>query len=473
MKESKNIKKAIEIPESFLKDLKICLDLHPPEFSFKYDLDHFLYIASKIIHIKTFKKFSNLKKVPISSVVLRFEIGKHYRRYLEYLLKYKFIETDNHYIVKSEDREGKCKCYCFSRRYASKGYEKYEITKKSLLNKIESWKHRQFGKMISDDMLSHLYSMMNKITIDMDAVKIYLSEAVKSKAITQRKANIELSKCEKINDKETNLFLTKDSYGRVHTNFTNISKHIRENFLSLHGEKLVHLDIISSQPAMLYNLFKDYLMEVLDIVEKRQEDEYYTSPKEYKWKGVDVRDKYVNKSNSYTGKHIYSNKFMPVVEKHGEDSYMDLLEKGFEELTFYKKSLQADIYEIFRDSWKHYFGEDRTRKEMKQEWVSYVFGQNNSPGHDKFKYLWDEEFPILNKILKNFKNGNHKPLSHELQRKESDLVFNKLCPKIDNMNIDYFTVHDCVVVPESVADDVYNVFSKILKENNVVTGVDY
>jgi len=468
---------SVKIPEFFMENLKKCLKLHSPNFKFKYDIDYFAYISNRIIHIKSFKKFTNLNKIPISSIVLRYEMGRHYKRYFEYLIKYKFIETDNQYYVtdESKGREGKCKCYRLSDKYEDNNYVKYEITKKSLLSKLIAWKEKKFDKIADDKELSHYYSMMEKIKVNMDEAKPYLDKALKDKVLNKQKYNIELAKCERINDSDepNNLFISKDDYGRVHTNFTNISKHIRENFLYMDNEKLVHLDIISCQPAMLHDVFQDHVAKIKEILKMREEDEYYTSPYEVEWRRPDVRDKYVNSQNYYTGDNIYSNEFMHMISMHGYSTYEELLEDVEHELLFYENVLQHDIYEFFRDKWEVYYGGDKTRSDIKHEWMVYVFGRNNTPGHEKFDNIWKNEFPALCLIMKHFKKYNHKPLAHELQRKESSLIYKKVCPAIDDANIDYVTVHDCVVVKESVADDVYDIFENVLENNDVVTGVDY
>jgi len=463
----------IKIPERFITDLSGCLTKNIPNFSFKYNFDYFLYIASKIISISTYKKFKNLQKVPISSTVLRFELGKHYKRYIEYLIKYNFIETDNHYIVSDEEKRGKCKCYGLCKQYKNQKLTSYELTKKSLLNKFLNWKKKKFGEVVSDEMMGQLYTMMQKVSIDIDGVKNYLDKSVKNKEFSRRKAELELLKCERINNNKDpySLFLVKDLYGRVHTNFTNISKYIRENFLHLDGEKITQLDVISSQPAVLYAVIKRYLNKVLKEVETFHNDEYYLSPYEISTSSEDERDKYLNKDNSYHGKPIYKNDFDPVINKFGFSNYTDMLEEAVNELDRYRTMLKKGIYEFFQYRWEDFFWEDTSRDKIKKEWIRYIFGRNENKFNEKMEIIWNQEFPLLNKIIKHFKKGNYKPLSHELQRQEADIIYNKVCPEINKTGKLYFTVHDCLAVKESDADELYNKFDEILLNNDVVTGV--
>lgn len=472
----------LDIPNNLCDDLKRCLTLHPPLFDFTYNFDYFIYFISKIIDLKTFKRFKNLRKVPISSTVLVFELGKNYKRYLEYLIEHKFIETDNHYIVGDDLKDGKCKCYGIVDRYTSQKIVKYEIKKKSILKKFLEWKEEKFGKITNDAMMSKLYTMLQKVTVDIEGVKEFLNESVKNKKISAYKAKLELLKCERINNKEEDyrsIFLTKDSYGRIHSNFTNISKEIRKRFLYMDGEQLQEIDIVSSQPAMLYVVLKKYFDKVVESYKEKIENNYsvddnmYVSNLEIPMTGLDPREKYVNNSNSYEGDAIFVNKFNPAVSKFDYKGGMDFLDDFSNEMIKYKDMLQWGIYEFFEDQYdRHFFGVVN-RSDIKKQFIQYIFGQNDNYFTEQMDILWEVNFPILRKIIKHFKTGSHKPLSHELQRTESDIVFNKLCPLIDDLQLDYLTIHDSISVKRSELEKVYSIFNDVLEENEVVSGISY
>ena len=325
--------------------------------------------------------------------------------------------------------------------------------------------------MVSDELLGHMYDMIRKVDIDMDGARKYLDEAVDSGDITKYKATLEWEKCVRIHDKSDphGIFVSQDSYGRVHSNFTNISKHIREKFLYLDGERLIGLDIISSQAALLGTLFREYFTKIINEYENYRDDMFHMSELDISTP-VDVREKYVNSRNKYTGAHIYANEFKPLRSDFGYPCTLDMLEVAAEELKKYERILELGLYEFFQSEWEYIF-DDIDRNKVKKEWISYVFGKKNSTHHEQMDILWKKEFPLLTKVLKHFKTGSHKLLAQELQRKESDLIFNELCPQVDDMGITYFTVHDSIVVKESVFDDVYDVFEEVLEENDIVTGV--
>lgn len=471
MKTEKTNEIEIKIPKETKNSLIRCLNLHKPDFGFKYHIDSFLYIIHTIRNLSTYKKFKNLQKVPIYSKIIRYDIGKHYKKYLEYLLEHKFITTDNHYIVGKNNKKGKCKCYGIGKKYRDNKSEIHILTKSSILRKVLKWNDAKFSKMVSNELLGHMYDMIKKVDIDMEGVKIYLYKAINAGELTPYKANLEWDKCLKINDKGNPhaIFVTRDSYGRIHTNLTNLSKHIRDNFLSMDGERLVGLDIISSQPAFLGTLFRDYFTDIVNDYDQKQKDIFYMSKMDISMP-VDVREKYVNRRNKYTGDHIFSNKFSPMISTFGYKSLLDMLEVAAKELNEYDRILEIGLYEFFQSHWEEMF-EYTTRNEIKKKWMSYVFGQKNSPLNQKMELIWERQFPLLTKVLKHFKNGSHKLLAQELQRKESNLMFNQLCPQVNEMKITYFTVHDSIVVKESVSNDVYKLFDEILEDNDIVTGV--
>jgi len=465
----------INVPEGFVSDLNFCLKHHPPKFSFSYNFDYFLYIIDKIINLYSYHIFKNLKMVPLSSIVINAELGKHYRRYIDDLLKYKFIITDNQYIVGSKDQPGKCKCYGLGGKYINLKLEKYEITKKTLLRKFLKWKEVKFGKMVNDNLLGHLYKMMQKFTIDMDGAKKYLDEQVKKGIITRKNAELELIKCERINDRDDpySLFLIKDTYGRVHTNFTNISGYIRKNFLLIDGEKTTQIDIISCQPALLHTLFRDYFLTMLKEAGNQLDNKYYIAPYEVSFHKKDIRDKYVNNLNSYSGEHIYSTDFMPSIKLFGYKSYADLGDVISAELDKYEEILKSGrLYEFFQDKWNSYFNENKTRKEIKKAWIHYVFSQVENKKTIFMQTIWKKEFPMLTKMLDHFKEDNYRALAHELQRRESNIIYKEICPKIDKNNLNYFTVHDCIAVKESESQGISSIFEKVLKDKHILTGVN-
>lgn len=461
----------LKVPKTIQENIAAKLQWDPPNWVKSANSDKFLYIVSKIISLTmNNRKYSRLKLVPLSSIVLRYEIGKHYRKYIDWLITHKFIESDNHYIVGSTDREGKCKCYGLTKTYKSKPLVDFELKNEFILKKILNWRKTKLSETISDPMMSRLYSMMDNFTVDMDGITSELEELRRNGNISQKQMDIELAKCQKINDKKestADLFIVKDNYSRVHTNITNISRRVRENHLYIGGKKAIGIDIVSSQPALLHSLFQDYVNRIDKMPEYIKSSNFYI---EFDDNRSDIRDKYRNKLNKYDGDTIYDHKSELSLSKLGFNTFEECCNRLKIELSRYAHALDCGLYEFFQDEWGKFWGDDISRNKMKTNWLTYVFGQGKSPDMHKLYCIWDYHYPTLNKLLKYFKIGDHKTLAHHLQRKEAELVYEKLCPAIDElMDIKYSTVHDSIIVEEDVVDEVRDVFTSILNDNNILT----
>jgi hypothetical protein len=97
---SDSLSLSVSLPVGLFSDFDACFKLFKPDFGgFKLYFDNFVYILGKIYEISTKNpRFKNLDKVPISSTILMHELGRHYRKYLDYLILHGFVETDNYYI---------------------------------------------------------------------------------------------------------------------------------------------------------------------------------------------------------------------------------------------------------------------------------------------------------------------------------------------------------------------------------------
>jgi hypothetical protein len=466
----------LKIPKGITENLEAQLKWDPPSWLKRYDKEKFLYIISKIVSLSTGnRKYNSLRLVPLSSIVLRYELGKHYRKFIDWLLDHKFIETDNHYIVGNDERDGKCKCYGLTKPYKAKKLIDFTLTNRFILTKILKWRKNRLSESVTDPMMARLYSMMDDFEVDIDSAKKELQGLRDSNKITEQQMVIEIDKCEKINaegDEKLDLFIVRDDYSRIHTNITNISKRIRENHLYIGGKKAVGIDIVSSQPALLHSLFQDYVNRINILPNMVKSSRFYIELDNTR---RDIRDKYVNKHNNYTGTAVYDPDDEITLSKLGFSTFNNCVSALNTDIKFFKSVLGNGIYEFFQFKWAEMYGESLERDDMKRLWLTYVFGRGDdnkklSPQMESMGHFWDYYFPVLNKLLKYFKVGDYKTLSHTLQRKEADLIYNKLCPRVeDEFDITYSTVHDSIIVTEDVSDDVMNLFDEILDENDIYT----
>ena len=97
---------------------------------------------------------------------------------------------------------------------------------------------------------------------------------------------------------------------------------------------------------------------------------------------------------------------------------------------------------------------------IKEMTFRVFFGKNNP--RTKGNKIFKEMFPSIFEFIINFKKsrGTHKALSYELQRSESNMLFNNILRDVINtdMDIPFFTVHDSICVKESDYDIVKDIF---------------
>lgn len=480
----------VKLPKGMKNELMNRLIMNPPKFKFKVQIDNFIYILSKIFKLATSTpKFKNMDKVPISSTILMHEIGRNYRLYLDYLIDNKLIETDNHYKVGIIGGDpGKCKCYSLTKKYKNDVVEYHSLSRKSLIAHYIKWKTSLFSSIADDTMLDKLHTMLDKFNIDIDGADKYLHDLqLSDPSITDEMIALELKKCKKINNKTLNnssMYLVRDDYNRIHTNLTNLSRHVRENFLFLEGKQVKSLDIVSSQASLLYTMVKDHI----DNTEKKVMDTPCKLPglQQYAFSGeamnhfrTDIRKKYVNSKNKYYGEPLFDANDGILLDYMKEStipllnypSYDEQITAGRIDLIKMEHVLKNGIYEFFQDKWKEYYGEIKTRTEMKKLWIKYIFGVPKY-SNKKMRNIWNKEFPAIERIVDHFKVIDYRHLAHNLQRTEANIMYNKVCTSIDDtLNIPYGTVHDSIIIAAEHYDSVKAIFSTVLIENNIITGI--
>jgi hypothetical protein len=208
---------------------------------------------------------------PLNAIVLIDILGEHYLRYIEYLIQNQFIQkvkghsTAGHIstIYRLIDPLESVKIYHLHSYILEKKLNKFHD--KAKVDKIIS----PIPKSIRPKLIDDLY----KIDLDFEPALHYVKSLSK---MDPRKYLKNLSMVNKIKDHE--IFYTFDPYGRLHTNFTNLKKEIRNKYLSIEGEPLLYLDIRASQPFFLAQLLKKYhpdTPETQKFIEINENGDFY------------------------------------------------------------------------------------------------------------------------------------------------------------------------------------------------------
>lgn len=107
----------------------------------------------------------------------------------------------------------------------------------------------------------------------------------------------------------------------------------------------------------------------------------------------------------------------------------------------------------------------KTKKEAKEMTYKVFFGKNLN---SKFDKMFKDIFPSIYSFIKEYKycNENYRRLAHDLQRYESNFIFNKVVKELVDTypKIKLFTVHDSIIVPKSYKELAESIFYRNLNE---------
>ena len=130
--------------------------------------------------------------------------------------------------------------------------------------------------------------------------------------------------------------------------------------------------------------------------------------------------------------------------------------------------VNKDEFEFFKDLTKNgnfyqylmQFTGIKDKKMVKEFTYKVLFGRNSS--NSKADKKFSDAFPTIHHFIKLYKKeyGDYKVLSHDLQRAESKLIFNKIVKKVMLLypDIKIITVHDSIVFPRKYKDIVQSIF---------------
>ena len=111
------------------------------------------------------------------------------------------------------------------------------------------------------------------------------------------------------------------------------------------------------------------------------------------------------------------------------------------------------------------------RNLIKEMTYKVLFGRNGS--NSKADKIFSSLFPTIHYFIKLYKkdHGDYKILAYDLQKAESNLIFNKIIRQImsNNPDIKIITVHDSIIVPKRHKSEVDAIFqTKLLEEFGII-----
>lgn len=116
--------------------------------------------------------------------------------------------------------------------------------------------------------------------------------------------------------------------------------------------------------------------------------------------------------------------------------------------------LNGQIYDFLRESIPHL-----TREEIKPMVYHVLFGPNKRSKADS---LFKKHFPSIYNFIIDFKKekGDYRQLSYELQRAESEFIYNRVLIDFSSKfpNAPFLTVHDSIIIQKSLVIECKEIF---------------
>jgi hypothetical protein len=105
------------------------------------------------------------------------------------------------------------------------------------------------------------------------------------------------------------------------------------------------------------------------------------------------------------------------------------------------------------------------KKKVKEMTYKVLFGRNI--GSSKVDKQFKKLFPTIHQFIKTYKkeNEDYRILAYDLQKAESNLIFNTIIKKINQFypEIKLITIHDSIVIPRKYREEVNQIFEIELK----------
>ena len=218
--------------------------------------DYLINIMHELI-IKYFFSENGEIKYNLFSEILRKKYGKHYNVYIDYIVSLGFMSLVSDYYVGLKSKT-------YKMNFPDEIFKKVKIRDTVLLKKHKrDYLVRTFSQNrnspINLGLREKLISDLYHVNLDYELSKSWLNEQKEKKELCVNKYMKNTISINNINDGY--IYYIFDSYGRLHTNFTSLKKHIRKNFIRIDDKEVMELDIKNSQPLFLGLLLKEEIGE--------------------------------------------------------------------------------------------------------------------------------------------------------------------------------------------------------------------
>jgi len=190
------------------------------------------------------------------SSILRKNYGAKYNYYIDYLIDNEFI-----YLVSDYYKNKKARTYKLNTNNIL-NVKKCKVNDRFILKKTsKDFLQKSFLELnnspIPIDIRRRMVENLYNIKIDSDSAINYINDLKDNRQISYTKYMKNYISIENISS--GNIFFKFDEYGRMHTNFTVLRKHIRKNYLTIDNDIIDEIDLSNSQPLFLTVIMKEQM----------------------------------------------------------------------------------------------------------------------------------------------------------------------------------------------------------------------
>ena len=429
---------------------------------FAYLLIHFVLqqMANRIENndnIDLYVEFNRLD----SRILEKF--NKNYRFHIRYLCE-NFPNRGN-IFQRIDYSKGKCYGYRLQPFYHWQQLESYVITDRLLVKKLHFESKLKPNTEVEKNY-AFLQEFFNpkRLTIQFQDALNHNSDLLEEKG-NMKKYLVNAFKILKIQNGTYYMSHNPETDGRFHSNITGFSKEFRQ-FLRYDGEKMAEIDISASVPTFLFYLIRNYKNSNCHL------------------------DKIISKSKSFYIHYMFSKNTACIDNKEIEDFGRSILSGNFY-ASFIPKL--EEFYEVdYKDAYfipildefgkPHYTGNNVNYMNAYNQWQfeEYYFPERSYQNYDQKQYpetvtkeyakeiilkmlnsknktfLYEEKafqslFPTIFEFIKRIKEDQYEVFSHMMLQIESYFMLKIVARRLKNKfkKIPFFTLHDCIVVPES------------------------
>ncbi|MFW5886367.1 MAG: hypothetical protein ACOCUL_01295 [Bacteroidota bacterium] len=416
------------LPGLFVSQLEQELKTNPPKWNYQKEYFYYLshYLIVKQIQQEKEKFFSlNTKK-------MKRTILWNIDNYVRYLVNGELLKRD-FYINGSKAYHYKINPILLD------GFRAVQINPHTkLFHKIIN-QQRNKQKHYNDAdrrpfFLRKMWQSFKKLDFDYDAARNWIELQADS-----NKKHSYYSALQLMEDKRFRYFKRNKTNFRLDTNLTNLKKELRQFLIG----DFVQIDLANSQPFLLSQVLNQIFNSINNTNTK-------AIPLCCSYFGIDIVQYFGFQS------------FKPLFKFPQNDAFY----KSGELLDFMKTCESGRFYDNFLNRL-----DNMTRKEVKDMIYRVFYSQNvvyegfkKTVPFKKKKEQFAKMYPYIYEIIYLLKQKNYANLSVLLQRIESKVFIDTICPKLVDLGIVPITIHDSVIIEKKHLETALNVCKNVFYE---------